>query len=267
MTTEVSAMHPQALKAQARERIAHAEPKPLIAGIFYVIIAICISYFSFKLLGNGPELLAQKYFSIDPESFNYAEFIQNFDSEAFMNDYLKYQPTGLASFLGTALRLMSVIITSGLVIFCLNTLRRKEDTSYWNLFDGFSVFLRVLLLYILESFFIMLWAFAFIFPAFIAYYRYSQALYILLDHPEMSVFDCIQESSRIMYGHKWERFLLDFSFIGWFLLMGFLGALGTGFGITFLGSILGIYVYPFYHLTSAGYYRSLTNDDVEIEIE
>lgn len=255
-------MNRSMLKSQARERIANARPRPVVAGIFFVIIAIAISFLSVKLMGNGPDILAQKYFNIDPETFNYTQFLEDFDIDGFMRDYAKYQPSSMASLLSTALKIMSVIITSGLIIFCLNTLRKKEDTSYWNLFDGFSIFGRVLLLYILEAIFIFLWAMLFFFPGVIAYYRYSQAIYLLIDHPEMGVYQCIQESSRIMMGHKWERFMLDLSFLGWYIAMGFFGMLGAFIGVTFFGTLLGIWVYPFYHLTAAGFYRTLVNDDL-----
>lgn len=257
-------MNRHQLKLQSRDRIAKAKPSPIVAGIFFVLIAVAISFLSVKLLGNGQQILMEKYFTIDPETFNYSEFLENFNYDAFMRDLVKYQPSSTASFLSTVLKLMSVVITSGFILFCLNTLRGKEDTSYWNLFDGFSVFGRVFLLYIMETVFIFLWAMLFIFPAFIAYYRYSQAIYLLLDHPEMGVFDCIQESSRIMRGHKWERFGLDLSFIGWLLLMFLLSCVGAAFGVTFFGTLLGIWLYPFYHLTAAGYYRSLVGDDIPV---
>lgn len=250
------------LKSQARDRIARAKPHPVVAGIYFVLIAVAISFLSLKLLGNGNEIIMEKYFSIDSSDFNYSEFIENFDYDAYMNDIVKYQPSATARLLRTALSLMSITITAGFIIFCLNTLRGKEDASYWNLFDGFSIFGRVFLLYIMEAVFIALWAMLFIFPAFIAYYRYSQAIYLLIDHPEMSPYECIQESSRIMQGHKWERFSLDLSFLGWFLLMALLSTMGGFLGLSFLGTLLGIWVYPFYHLTAAGYYRNLTNDDL-----
>lgn len=255
-------MNRRMLKSQARERIANARPRPVIAGIFFVLIAVAISFLTVKLMGNGPDALMQKYFAIDPKNFNYTEFVENFNVDAFMRDYARYQPSGMASLLTTALRIMSVIITAGLIIFCLNTLRKKDDASYWNLFDGFSSFGRILILYILEIIFISLWAMLFFFPGIIAYYRYSQAIYLLLDHPEMSAFQCIQESSRLMRGHKWERFSLDLSFIGWYIAMGILGLMGGFIGVSFFGTLLGIWVYPFYHLTAAGYYRTLVNDDL-----
>ncbi|MCF0137924.1 MAG: DUF975 family protein, partial [Oscillospiraceae bacterium] len=70
------------------------------------------------------------------------------------------------------------------------------------------------------------------------------------------------ESKRLMKGHKGERFGLDVSFIGWLLLISLADTLGAMAGISFMGYIIGIFFYPFYHLTAAAYYRRLTNDDL-----
>lgn len=250
------------LKNQARDRMDKARPKPVVTGIFFVLITIAISFMTTMLMGDGPAILAEKYFGTDPSTFNYAEFIENFNYDAFMADYVKYQPGPTADFLSFALRIMSMIITTGLIIFCLNTLRGSEETSHWNLFDGFSIFGRVFLLYFLEGIFILLWAMLFIFPAFIAYYRYSQAIYLLIDHPEMSPYQCLMESARIMSGHKWERFVLDLSFIGWILLIVLFSTIGIMYNVSFVGTLIGIWLYPFYHLTAAGYYRTLVGDDI-----
>ena len=84
-------------------------------------------------------------------------------------------------------------------------------------------------------------------PGIIAAYRYRQAIYLLIDHPEMSVMDCIRESKRMMAGHKWELFVLDLSFIGW----GFLSSLAM------IGWLVRIYTTPYFGLTYALYYEAL----------
>jgi uncharacterized membrane protein len=44
------------------------------------------------------------------------------------------------------------------------------------------------------------------------------SLFIMLEHPEMTATECINESKRIMKGNKGKLFLLQLSFIGWWLL-------------------------------------------------
>ena len=55
-------------------------------------------------------------------------------------------------------------------------------------------------------------------PAIIASIRYSQAFFILADHPEMGILDCIAQSKMIMTGNKMKYFLLILSFIGWMII-------------------------------------------------
>ncbi len=48
--------------------------------------------------------------------------------------------------------------------------------------------------------------------------RYALACYILLDKPEYRAGEALDESKDLMVGHRWNFFVLLFSFLGWFLL-------------------------------------------------
>ena len=63
--------------------------------------------------------------------------------------------------------------------------------------------------------FTILWAMLFIVPGFVKSYSYSMAMYIKVDNPDYDWRKCIDESQRMMQGHKWDLFVLDLSFIGW----------------------------------------------------
>ena len=78
-------------------------------------------------------------------------------------------------------------------------------------------------------------------------FMYSQAYYIMAENPEMSIIDCLKESSRIMKGHKMDLFVLELSFLGWVILM----------GITF--GIAGLYVLPYYSATLTNFYLEIKN--------
>ena len=43
-------------------------------------------------------------------------------------------------------------------------------------------------------------------------------VFIAEDEPQLSPMECIDKSMAMMKGHKWQLFLLDLSFIGWFIL-------------------------------------------------
>lgn len=52
-------------------------------------------------------------------------------------------------------------------------------------------------------------------PTVIAVYRYSQALYVFVDNPELKVKECIEKSKELTLDNKKKLFFLDLSFIGW----------------------------------------------------
>ena len=79
----------------------------------------------------------------------------------------------------------------------------------------------------------------------IACFRYSLTYYILADNPEMSGSAAIKKSKEMMIGHKWELFVLLFSFFWWYLLC----------FITF--GIAVIYVNPYINATMVNFYEKL----------
>ena len=101
--------------------------------------------------------------------------------------------------------------------FMLDFFRTREK-DYTTLFEGFSFFAKSFSLMILMSVRILLWSLLFVIPGIIASFRYSQAYYIMVDHPEYTPGQCIRESCAMMNGNKAKLLLLQFSFIGWYIL-------------------------------------------------
>ena len=73
--------------------------------------------------------------------------------------------------------------------------------------------------------------------------------YIIADNPDMSATDVIKFSREMMNGNKWRAFVLDLSFIGWYILS----------GLT-LGILSVFYVNPYIYATDAELYMALKND-------
>ena len=144
------------------------------------------------------------------------------------------------------LNFMTWLLYAGFVVFVLRMIRQQRN-SLWNLMDGFQNFLKIIGLNILTGIFVALWSLLFVIPGIIAAYRYRQALYLLLDHPEMGVLECIRESKRLMRGHKAELFILDLSFIGWALLS--------------IIPFVSVYTLPYTESTYALYYSMLREQD------
>lgn len=97
----------------------------------------------------------------------------------------------------------------------------------------------------LVGLFTYLWSLLFLIPGIIKACSYSQAMYILAENPEMGALDAINQSKEMMEGHKMEYFLLELSFVGWFLL-----------GPFTLG-LLYIWLIPYMQATFTNFYKSL----------
>lgn len=108
-------------------------------------------------------------------------------------------------------------LTVGFCSFFLNFFRRK-DINVGYLFNGFEYFFKAFALMFMYSLFVFLWTLLLIVPGIIAVFRYSQAFYILADHPEKGVMECLRESKVMMTGNKGKFFCLALSFIGWAIL-------------------------------------------------
>ena len=70
-------------------------------------------------------------------------------------------------------------------------------------------------------------------------------MYILAEHPEMTSMEALNESKRIMVGHKGELFILYLSFIGWALLA------APTFGLIY------IWLIPYVRMTTTNFYNSI----------
>ena len=87
--------------------------------------------------------------------------------------------------------------------------------------EGFGGYGHTFITLLLRDLFLCLWSFLFVIPGIIKAYSYRLVPYLIKDNPELSATETITLSRQLMHGHKGEAFLLDLSFIGWYLL-GFL---------------------------------------------
>jgi len=128
-------------------------------------------------------------------------------------------PLGAALYI--LLRMAISVIEAGAAWYWLKMSRGGEHRAF-GIFGSLRSFSRILVLNIVVSIFTFLWSLLFIVPGIIAALRYSQAIYIAMDHPEYGIMDCIRESKKMMAGYKSSLFILDLSFIGWMILGSFL---------------------------------------------
>lgn len=92
--------------------------------------------------------------------------------------------------------------------------------------------------------FTVLWSLLFVIPGIVKAYEYMMIPYLLADNPQMTKEQAFAESKRMMQGQKWKAFVLDLSFIGWYILS----------GLT-LGILAIFYVSPYVNATHAALYE------------
>ena len=86
--------------------------------------------------------------------------------------------------------------------------------------EGFQNYGHVFVTLLLKDVFLILWTLLFIVPGIMKAYSYRMVPFILRDEPDLSATEVIERSKNMMYGHRWEVFVFDLSYIGWYLLGG-----------------------------------------------
>ena len=90
----------------------------------------------------------------------------------------------------------------------------------------------------------------------IKHYSYFLVPYIVAENPDITAREAITLSRRMMDGHKWECFVLDLSFIGWYVL-----------GIVTFGLTDVLFVTPYRNAVFCEYYVRLRELAVEAQVE
>jgi uncharacterized membrane protein len=112
-------------------------------------------------------------------------------------------------------------------------------------------YLNVILIMFYRGLLIFLWTLLLIIPGIVKSYAYRMVPYILADNPRIDYRRAIELSNQMTMGHKLDMFILDLSFIGWYLL----GALALGIGVFFVN--------PYVDTTNAELYLVLRKNALE----
>lgn len=253
----------QHLKFLARGFLAAAKPSPLLVGMIglgiYAVLSILDSEITNSIANN--QIMVEAY----------QQYMEHNNFDHLMNTLNSVELSFTQTLLSALLSLMMLMISTGIVIYIITEVRYHKG-SFGNLMDGLPILLRVVWYQVLTSIYIALWSLLLVVPGIMAAYSYRQGLYILLDHPEMSVRECIRASKHMMQGKKMELFLLDMSFIGWTIgesciLMGLTAAFG---GESYLPTLLVIpvsaYIRMYMEFTMFLYYEHLHGVDYDSRI-
>lgn len=112
-------------------------------------------------------------------------------------------------------------------------------------------FLNVVLAMFYRGFMLFLWTLLLIIPGIIKSYAYRMVPYILAENPQIGHRRAIELSEQMTMGHKLDMFVLDLSFIGWYLL----GIMACGIGVLF--------VRPYEDSTNAELYLTLRKNALD----
>lgn len=156
--------------------------------------------------------------------------------------------------IGLVLFILALPLTWGFQTLFLGAVRGGEATAK-DMFEGYNkeLFSRVLTTTLLYYVYVFLWSMLLLIPGCIKSYSYAMTPYILKDNPEMKNNAAIEESMRMMDGHKLELFLLDLSFIGWAILSILTCCIGF------------LWLVPYMNMARVNFYEDLKKASVEVK--
>lgn len=131
---------------------------------------------------------------------------------------------------------------------------RKEDKPIGSILCAYKSgkLKNTVITMFMMNLFTFLWTLLLLIPGIVKSYEYRMIPYILSENPNISRQRAFEITKDMMNGNKWEVFVLDLSFIGWYIL----SALTVG--------ILSIfYVNPYVESTNAELYAHLREEALE----
>lgn len=99
-------------------------------------------------------------------------------------------------------------------------LNQTAQPGSGTLLDGFRSghYVNIVLTMFLRDLFTTLWSLLLVVPGIVKHYEYLMVPYIIAENPAMDYKEAFQISKQMMDGEKMEAFIMDLSFLGWYLL-------------------------------------------------
>ncbi len=226
-----------AIKAQSKITMRSQTPSMFYVTGVFIIILLVMNLLENRLAGFNAEFIKAASALAKDGVLAYEDLFS-----------IIPQPSAFARVLIMLMTLMRGMLDYGYKGYCFRV-TRGTAVGYKDIFSCFEDTLHVFGIYIISGFFIVLWSLLLVIPGIIAAYRYSMAIYVHFDNPDLSALECIRQSKAITQGRKGELFVLDLSFIGWHLLDVF-----VQFFIAV--PIVSLYLLPYSGITWAEYYNS-----------
>lgn len=99
-------------------------------------------------------------------------------------------------------------------------LNQTAQPGIGTLLDGFRSghYVNIVLTMFFRDLFTALWSLLLVVPGIVKHYEYLMVPYIIAENPAMDYKEAFQISKQMMDGEKMEAFIMDLSFLGWYLL-------------------------------------------------
>lgn len=255
-------------KAQAKEFLrTHFWQAFLVCLVFSLLFGV-ISI-SFKVDEDGYD---DKYFSVfDPADLNLPEksYYTIGSNESDWGYLLIESPIRASNVLRIALNMTVMIIIAAVaaVVFLWRTFISevlvvgqaryflegfKGPGSFGTLFSPYRKreWVSFAGKMFVKNLYLFFWTLLFIIPGIVKMYAYRMVPYILAEEPTLPISEAIRRSNSMTNEIKFEMFVMDLSFLGWYLL----GLIPCGLGILF--------VVPYHQATLGKLYVSLAQDSI-----
>lgn len=246
-------------KYRARLAMRGAYPHPMLVTLVYILLTGVLTY-------------AIMYFVTNPFSLAYLYLVDGENIQDIYRNLFTVRLVGVYLLMELLITLYQWVMMFGYTAYALG-LARRTGPGYRTLLEGFAHLGKALLVGFLTGLFTTLWGLAATLPGvvviiigaladsyglvflgvllvicgavveLIVSYRYRLATYFLLDNPDMGALASITASKQAMRGHKGELFVMDLSFLGWWVLSAF--TLG----------ILSLWVSPYCWASEANFYH------------
>lgn len=205
------------------------------------------------LVGNGTSSTGNSNNNNENNTSHFSVSLNSFDAESFVEGFTPLAPVRFifSVFSGVVVLivgLMFILIrifvlapfkVGGARFFIENSM---EKAGLNNMLFGFQngYYGKNVWTLFLKNLYTFLWTLLLIVPGIVKSYEYRMVPYLLADCPELSTAEAFRISREMMDGEKMNAFILDLSFIGWYLLS------------AFTCNLVGIfYSRPYYYATDA----------------
>lgn len=248
----------QQIKSDARRLIRTGYVPPLAASAVVLLIGFMLERIS-ELVETGSPFFSYYAFSA------YLDVVQNLGPD--IQSVLDTVPEVLADGAGNSLMgmffsilvsLFTTVLYGGYYIYCMG-IRQGIQMPYATLADGLSAAGKLIWCSILVAIKTYLWSMLFVIPGLVAMYRYRFACYNILTDDSLSASAAIRLSCQQTSGMKISLFMLDLSFIGWYLLSGTLFTVLTKTGLVLPAALVPLAVHmwtlPYITLSDLAYFE------------